>query len=79
MKREVWMGLLGAIVLLIVGAVLGLITGMNIGGNYFPMFELGSMVGYEATGWIGLIIGGLLGAMSGYVLGRRIARRKHFG
>ncbi len=76
MGRQIVYILVGAIVLAFIGAAMGLVTGMNIGGNYYPTFQLGTMVGYEATGMIGLLIGGALGAVGGGFLGRSIAKRK---
>lgn len=58
-------------VLLIMGAFVGFLIGTYIGGNYFPSFQLGTLNGYEATGWIGIIIGGLFGIISGGFLGQR--------
>jgi hypothetical protein len=53
------------LVLMFVGFVVGLITGIQIGGNYFTSFEFLGNRGYEATGligsWVGLVIFGLLG------------------
>ena len=58
------------------GMILGLITGMNIGGNYFTDFVFMGSRGYEATGTIGSIIGVTLGALVGGLLARLILKRK---
>lgn len=76
MKRETRFALIFGILLFLVGAVVGLITGMNIGGNYFSTFQFGTWTGYEATGMIGLMIGGLVGALGGMIFGKRLAVRK---
>ena len=76
MKRETRFGLIFGILLLIVGGFIGLITGMNLGGNYFTSFQLGTWTGYEATGMIGLMVGGLVGALGGWLIGRRMGLRK---
>ena len=76
MKRETRFGLIFGILLLIVGGSIGLITGMNLGGNYFTSFHLGTWTGYEATGMIGLVVGGLVGALGGWLIGRRMGLRK---
>ena len=63
----------GGIIFLVIGALIGFFIGTYIDGNYYPDFELWTWRGYEATGWIGIIVGGLLGALSGYRIGSRIA------
>lgn len=62
-------------VLFFIGAAFGLLIGMNIGGNYFSTFEFGSWTGYEATGMIGLMVGGLLGGLSGLFIGKRVTKK----
>lgn len=61
MKRKVLIGLVLGVVL----ALIGLFVGTNIGGNYFPDFEFLGGRGYEATGYLGGIIGALLGLLIG--------------
>lgn len=48
------------IFIIVLGLILGLWIGTNVGGNYFPDFEFLGGQGYEATGYLGSIIGGLL-------------------
>lgn len=47
------------------GFIIGLIVGIQIGGNYFTSFVFLGVRGYEATGligsWIGLALFGFLG------------------
>jgi len=47
------------------GFIIGLIIGIQIGGNYFTAFVFLGQRGYEATGhigsWIGLALFGFLG------------------
>jgi hypothetical protein len=43
-------------------------VGMDLGGNYFSSFEFNGVRGYEATGQLGAIIGGLIGAIFGVSL-----------
>lgn len=71
MKRKILFGSIGAFIFMIVG----FLVGTSIGGNYFPTFRLWTWVGYEATGWIGIIIGALIGAIIGLALGRRTVRK----
>lgn len=76
MKRNRRYEVVGGILFLIVGMVFGLITGMNIGGNYFTSFQLGSARGYEATGYLGAIIGAVVGLLFGIWVGRRYAAKR---
>ena len=76
MKRNRRYEVVGGILFLIVGMVFGLITGMNIGGNYFSSFQLGSARGYEATGYLGAIIGAVVGLLFGIWVGRRYAAKR---
>lgn len=76
MKRNRRYEVVGGILFLIVGMVFGLITGMNIGGNYFTSFQLGSARGYEATGYLGAIIGVVVGLLFGIWVGRRYAAKR---
>lgn len=57
-----------------VGLVVGLTTGMNIGGNHYPDLEFEGMRGYEATGTIGLRIGAVIGAVGGLLLALWLTR-----
>lgn len=76
MNRRTFFGILGGVLFLIAGAFIGFLIGTYIGGNYFPNFELWTWRGYEATGWIGIIAGGLLGAVLGAWLGSWLDRRR---
>lgn len=52
---------LGSVVL---GALLGLIAGANIGGNWFASVSFGGQHGYGATGLLGAVVGGFaIGAL----------------
>jgi hypothetical protein len=54
---------------LVIGFVLGIIglfIAMYIGGNYAEDFVFNGVRGYEATGQIGFIIGGMIGLISGW-------------
>jgi uncharacterized membrane protein len=51
-------GLLG----LVAGAGIGFVIGDLYGGNYAVDFEFAGVRGYEATGVLGVIIGGIGGA-----------------
>lgn len=75
MFRRTLFAIVGALVLLITGAVVGTFVGIDIGGNYFPAFEFAGSRGYEATGLIGFWVGAALGAVLGAWLGSRIGRR----
>lgn len=63
-------------ILLIIGLIFGLFTGMNIGGNYFTEFEFMGGYGYEATGYLGAIIGGAIGLLLGILLGVKLSKKK---
>lgn len=64
MKRKVLFGTIGFVLL----SAVGLFVGMNIGGNYFPDFEFMGGRGYEATGYLGAIIGAVAGVLLGTLL-----------
>jgi len=54
---------------LVIGFVLGVIglfVAMYIGGNYAEDFVFNGVRGYEATGQIGFIVGGVIGLISGW-------------
>lgn len=68
--------IVSVLVLAFFGMIIGLITGMDIGGNYFPDFEFMGDRGYMATGNIGLFIGLLLGALTGFLLSKKLTRWK---
>ncbi len=74
--HKILYGFMGGVVLTVAGLVLGLITGANIGGNYFTEFEFGGVRGYEAVGNIGAIMGGAVGALLGIFLGIKLADKK---
>ncbi len=68
-KRKTLYGLGGGVILSIIGLVIGLFTGMNIGGNYFTEFEFMGGRGYEAVGYLGAITGAVIGMLLGLLLG----------
>lgn len=43
----------------------------NIGGNYFTDFELFGVRGYDATAWIGMIVGLLISGGITYLIFRK--------
>lgn len=51
--------------MMFIGLVIGTITGIQIGGNYFTSFEFLGSRGYEATGligsWVGIALFGFIG------------------
>ncbi len=54
---------------LVIGFVLGVIglfIAMYIGGNYAEDFVFNGVRGYEATGQIGFIVGGVIGLFTGW-------------
>lgn len=83
-KRKVnrtWLVLLTIVFSLffIAGIIIGLFTGMNVGGNDYGDFVFNGLRGYEAVGQIGAIIGGLLGALFGFLVVLFIVRVKGNG
>lgn len=50
----------------VVLGVIGLFISMYIGGNYAEDFVFNGVRGYEATGQIGFIIGGVIGLITGW-------------
>jgi hypothetical protein len=68
--RAVVMGVVGAAL----GTLLGLIVGANIGGNWFTSFTLAGQRGYEATGLLGAVVGGVALGLVGVWLGLRRRR-----
>lgn len=72
MSKKILKGIF-LIVFMFIGFVIGLITGIQIGGNYFTSFEFLGQRGYEATGLIGSWIGLALFGFLGY----RIIRQRH--
>ncbi|GAA5168894.1 hypothetical protein [Ornithinimicrobium tianjinense] len=75
MSRQTVYAVLGGLVLLVLGGVFGLLTGISVGGNYLSGFEFAGQRGYEATGTIGLWVGAGLGLILGVLGGRSLARR----
>jgi hypothetical protein len=63
----VW-GFAGAMV----GMSVGLLVGANIGGNWVTGLSIGSLHGTEATGMLGLVLGGITVAILGIWIGRRV-------
>ena len=51
--------------------IIGLILGTFIGGNYYTEFIFLGGRGYEATGYLGIIIGGLIGLVLGWFLSHK--------
>ena len=56
------------------GALIGMIGGANIGGNWFTSFTLAGQRGYEATGLLGAVVGGVILGGVGVRLGLRRRR-----
>jgi hypothetical protein len=69
---EVVLVALGGVVL---GGVAGATIGATVGGNWFPTFEHGGAVGYEATATIGLQAGATLSGVGAAALAIHRTRR----
>ncbi|MBI5294471.1 MAG: LPXTG cell wall anchor domain-containing protein [Chloroflexi bacterium] len=65
MLKTVLRVFLTLIIALVLG-VIGLLIAMYIGGNYAEDFVFNGVRGYEATGQIGFIIGGIIGLVTGW-------------
>ena len=65
--KVVFTGIGGAVL----GVVLGLIIGANVGGNWFTSVNLGEYHGYEATGLLGAVVGGVMFGLAGIWLALR--------
>lgn len=57
-------------------AIIGLFIGANIGGNFFPNFEFMGGRGYEATGYLGALIGALIGLLLAFTSSNKYYSRK---
>ncbi len=75
MIRKILYGIVGSVFFLIVGLLVGLIVGSFIGGNFMMDFEFAGNRGYEATGLIGAMVGGPMGAIAGIIIGVSFASR----
>jgi hypothetical protein len=77
------MGTPGKVLILVVAVIagglalgaVGCIGGALFGGNYATDFQFGDARGYEATGYLGAIIGLALGAGLAALLASRFLRR----
>lgn len=58
----------------VLGTLLGLIAGANIGGNWFTSVSFAGQRGYEATGLVGAVVGGVVLGVVGVWLA--LSRRK---
>lgn len=67
---------LSTVVIGFIGMVIGTMIGMDIGGNYFVNFTMFGVRGYEATGQLGMIIGGVLFGFIGFLVPTMIFRAK---
>ncbi len=68
---EIVVGLVAGFLGGVIGFVVGVMIGGNLGGPETPV-AFGGMRGYEATGWVGLVAGVILGGSAGvYLVGRR--------
>ncbi len=65
------------LVFVFLGMVLGTMIGINIGGNYFTSFTFLGLRGYEATGQIGMVVGGLLFAMIGFFMPKVFLKKRN--
>lgn len=72
MKKKILFGITGGVIL----SLIGLVIGMNVGGNYFTSFEFMDQRGYEAVGYLGAIIGAVVGALLGVLSGDRLSGKK---
>lgn len=71
MKNKIIYGFIFGILL----ALLGLFIGINIGGNYYPDFEFMGGRGYEATGYLGLLVGAGIGALLGIFIAQKKSKK----
>jgi hypothetical protein len=60
MARRVGTAVAAGIAGAALGIVLGLVVGANIGGNWFTSVSLAGQRGYEATGLVGAVVGGVV-------------------
>lgn len=58
--------ILAVILIGCVCGVIGLLVGVLFGGNFAEQFVFNGVRGYEATGQIGFIIGGVIGLVAGW-------------
>lgn len=76
MNRKTLLQIISVILFLILGSLTGFLIGTFLGGNYFYNFEFWGFKGYEAVGWLGIILGGALGAAVGIFLGLLATNKK---
>ncbi len=73
MKSKTVFAIIGGVILSCLGIVIGLLTGMNVGGNHSTDFVFMGGVGYEGTGYLGALIGGVAGLLLGALVGLKVA------
>jgi len=73
MIRKILYGVSGGSILSLIGLVFGMITGLNIGGNYYTDFEFCGGRGYEAVGYLGAMMGATIGMLLGALLGVKLS------
>lgn len=72
MKGRIMFVLIG----LVIFSFVGLLVGTNISGNYDIGFEFLGGVGYEATGYLGAIIGAAIGALLSFLADLKLSNTK---
>jgi hypothetical protein len=61
------------------GTVVGMVVGADIGGNWFTSVSLAGQHGYEATGLVGAVVGGVVFGAVGLWLAPRRGWSQRFG
>lgn len=74
-RRELGVSLFTGLVGGAAGGLIGAVTGANCGGNYATGFQFAGLRGYEATGFIGEIVGFIVMSFLSFVVARRLTRR----
>jgi LPXTG-motif cell wall-anchored protein len=70
-ELQMFKTLLHVAVIIVIGFIsgaIGMLIGALIGGNFAEQFVFNGVQGYEATSQVGLILGALIGLISGWLL-----------
>jgi hypothetical protein len=67
--------ILGLLIYVFLLSIIFMLVGMNVGGNYFTNFELFGTKGYEATGYLGFLIGLVIASSTSIFIYLKISKK----